>query len=112
MMLQEAATGYYPPDIGDRSDRWKPLVFNVCTPSMPRAWAPCLREKHPNIEMAEEIIYPDFRIRIPNMINEEQRVGSQSSRGWHAAVGASHALDVQAAAHTATAQKVEPQRWP
>lgn len=30
------------PQLGERSQRWAPMVLNRCTPDMPRHYAPCL----------------------------------------------------------------------
>lgn len=66
---------YLPVATGLPSDAWRPLIVNRCVPGMPRQWAPCMNFS--NLLVAEEILYPDFRILFPRFIDpsHQNRMG-------------------------------------
>eukprot|EP00879_Flechtneria_rotunda_P031088 GHRR01033932.1.p1 GENE.GHRR01033932.1~~GHRR01033932.1.p1 ORF type:complete len:187 (+),score=18.43 GHRR01033932.1:324-884(+) len=47
------------------------MVFMRCVEGMPAEAAPCLN--YSNLKAAEEIVYPDFRIRLPNFVETRHR---------------------------------------
>ncbi|GIL48309.1 hypothetical protein Vafri_4586 [Volvox africanus] len=53
------------------SDAWRPLVLTTCFPGLHNESAPCRRI--PNLIYGEELLYQDFRIRLPYFVNDEQR---------------------------------------
>ena len=75
-------------DVNVPSTQWSPLVIRECTEAMPSHWAPCLIKDSPNskafIEMAEELIFPDFSISFPQFLDDEMKqifVEDMVSRG-------------------------------
>ncbi|KAF6251788.1 hypothetical protein COO60DRAFT_1274715 [Scenedesmus sp. NREL 46B-D3] len=58
-----------PAALGLPSDEWRPHIFSECAYGMPRAYAPCLN--YTNLLRGEELVYPDYRIRMPLSVNEE-----------------------------------------
>ncbi|EFJ46647.1 hypothetical protein VOLCADRAFT_92820 [Volvox carteri f. nagariensis] len=53
------------------SDVWRPLLLTTCFPSLHHESAPCRRV--PNLVYGEELLYQDFRIRLPHFVNAEQK---------------------------------------
>ncbi|GFR42150.1 hypothetical protein Agub_g3002 [Astrephomene gubernaculifera] len=53
------------------SDAWRPTILTSCPALFYNESAPC--RINTNIVYAEELIYPDFRIRLPGVVSEEQR---------------------------------------
>ncbi|GIL74688.1 hypothetical protein Vretimale_2323 [Volvox reticuliferus] len=53
------------------SDAWRPLVLATCFPGLHNESAPCRRI--PNLVYGEELLYQDFRIRLPYFVNDEQK---------------------------------------
>ncbi|KAI8462750.1 MAG: hypothetical protein J3K34DRAFT_446894 [Monoraphidium minutum] len=62
-----ATRWFMPPLTGLPSDAWRPMIFRDCYAGMPLDWAPCL-DVH-GIQLAEEVVYPDFRILLPRYID-------------------------------------------
>ncbi len=64
-----------PPPTGQSSDDWRPYVMRSCLHSrLSDRFAPCLKERWPDkLAVAEELVYPDFRIRLPNFARPEHR---------------------------------------
>jgi hypothetical protein len=64
-----------PPPTGQSSDNWRPYVMRSCLHSrLTDRFAPCLKEQWPDkLAVAEELVYPDFRIRLPNFAQPEHR---------------------------------------
>ena len=63
----------YPRPLPDHleSTKWAPYIIKSCQDkSLPRSFAPCLL--HHGI-YAEELIYPDFDLRIPKFLNDEYK---------------------------------------
>lgn len=61
-----------PPSIGHSSDDWRPYILHSCIQSNnTRKFAPCLTSQYPKIVIAEELVYPDFRIKLPSFISQE-----------------------------------------
>ncbi|KAL9178528.1 hypothetical protein ACHAXT_001866 [Thalassiosira profunda] len=53
---------------GLKSSEWAPLIINSeCKPGMPSYWAPCIAERRSQIEIGEELVYPDFSIAEPQI---------------------------------------------
>lgn len=58
---------YMPTTTSLPSDAWRPTIYRSCTSGMPREWAPCLNFS--NLEIGEEIVYPDFKILLPRYVD-------------------------------------------
>eukprot|EP00798_Chlamydomonas_sp_ICE-L_P028087 gene28087-31195_t len=71
---------------------WKPMYVSSCTPSMPQSWAPCLKRQAPNLELAEEVIYPDFSLKIPNFISKEEQKLWLKVHKWRVDGNDTHAI--------------------
>ncbi|KAK7001820.1 hypothetical protein R3P38DRAFT_3044665 [Favolaschia claudopus] len=56
------------------SDPWAPLSLSRCLFGMPSYYAPCAARRMPDVEYAEELIYPDFEIREPYFARSEHRL--------------------------------------
>lgn len=64
---------FMPPPLGFASDAWRPYIFNACLPGMDRHFAPCLAAGYPNLLSGEELVYPDFRLRLPRFVTDEHK---------------------------------------
>lgn len=58
------------------SDNWRPYILRSCprpgSSALTRRMAPCLAAEHPqHIAHAEELVYPDFKIRLPSFLRPE-----------------------------------------
>ena len=62
-----SAPFFLPQATGLPSDVWRPTIYRECLPGMPKEWAPC--KAFPNAEVAEEIVYPDYKILSPRLID-------------------------------------------
>jgi hypothetical protein len=62
-----------PPATGQSSDAWRPYLMHSCLhSSVGERYAPCLQERWPDkLAVAEELVYPDFRIRLPSFLAPE-----------------------------------------
>jgi len=61
------------PALNQSSDAWRPLVLTECVEGMPPEFAPCLKRTFPNLVYAEELLYPDFRIRLPGVLRPDHK---------------------------------------
>ncbi|KAG2486231.1 hypothetical protein HYH03_015056 [Edaphochlamys debaryana] len=55
------------------SDAWRPLILTRCLPGDHNRSAPCLVGHVPGLVYGEELLYPDFRIRLPSFYDHEHR---------------------------------------
>jgi hypothetical protein len=64
-----------PPPTGQPSDDWRPYILRACLHSrLTQRFAPCLKERWPDkLAVAEELVYPDFRIRLPRFVTPEHQ---------------------------------------
>ncbi|KAH9851844.1 hypothetical protein C2E23DRAFT_732108 [Lenzites betulinus] len=51
--------------IDSPSTHWAPASMNSCPPGTPSYLAPCLARRREGAVYGEELLYPDFRIRVP-----------------------------------------------
>ena len=72
--LQENSTDalpQLPPEVESLS--WAPFSISECLPSLPQHAAPCRPGHRPGVTFAEELLYPDFAIRIPHFPRDEDK---------------------------------------
>jgi len=50
--------------------QWNPYIISKCKHNIPKYYAPC---QYKNLKIAHELIFPDFKIRAPNFINEQDK---------------------------------------
>ncbi|KAJ7021301.1 hypothetical protein C8F04DRAFT_1141363 [Mycena alexandri] len=55
------------------NDIWVPLALSSCIFGMPAYYAPSFARTLPNVLYAEELLYPDFKLREPHFVNDEHR---------------------------------------
>ncbi|KAA8498224.1 hypothetical protein FVE85_5809 [Porphyridium purpureum] len=57
------------------STQYSPLVVSECVVHMPQHYAPCLASSMPfAVEFGEELMYPSFRIAVPNFADDHSRM--------------------------------------
>jgi hypothetical protein len=64
-----------PPPTGQPSDDWRPYIMRACLHTrLAQRYAPCLKERWPDkLEVAEELVYPDFKIRLPSFVEQRHQ---------------------------------------
>ncbi|ETL25559.1 hypothetical protein L917_04360, partial [Phytophthora nicotianae] len=67
----------------DSFEQWAPMIVSKCMHGMDKRAAPCIKEANrTNIVEAQELMYPAFRLKLPNFVNADVKA-KWLSQGLH-----------------------------